>query len=276
MDHLDLLISYIKRTYAPTTQRLVPLLENGEITHDLLWALFKPNSMIYTTCFGTGEPRCIKYDFGEERETSQRVKYFRVEGRFLDFDGRVFGEARIVLPIAKFRGAKQIHLLEAFPLEYHPNQSKIRAHLIGCGQKFASLMGVHHRHFRGTAFYMRNGEPVQVKVNSRVTINAAFFRQTNPNYARPSIDRPTKQNADVDFFDIFGSSSITVTQQPDKVESIGMEPTELDEDAFLICTSTALGFSFRDKMWREYSYELIEAHLLTVYSGAFGRWYPRH
>ncbi len=253
LGHLDLLINYIESTYASTTQRLIPLLKNGEITYDLLWALFKPNSIVYTTCFGTDVPRCIKHDFGEERETNQRVKYFRVEGRYLDFDGKVFGEARLALSVEKFRGVKRINLLEAFPLEYHQNQGMVRAHLLECGQKFVSLMGVHHRQFRGTAFFMHNGESVQFKVNSRVTIDAAFFRQINPNYARPSIDKQATQKLNDDAFGIWGSSLTTITQQPDKVESNGIEPTKLDEDGLLVCSPTVLGFSFGDKMWREYS-----------------------
>src|ERR1700731_4466981 len=89
LKYLDLLIDYIKQAYESTTQRLVPLLENGEITYDLLWALFKPNSVAYATCSGTKKPRCIKYDFGEEK-TVNSVEYFHIEGRYLDFDGEVF------------------------------------------------------------------------------------------------------------------------------------------------------------------------------------------
>jgi hypothetical protein len=32
--HLELLVNHIKRTYEPTTQCLVPLQQNGEISYD--------------------------------------------------------------------------------------------------------------------------------------------------------------------------------------------------------------------------------------------------
>jgi hypothetical protein len=51
--HLDLLIDHIKKTYASTTATLVSLLQSKEITYDLLWALFKSSSLVYTTCLGT-------------------------------------------------------------------------------------------------------------------------------------------------------------------------------------------------------------------------------
>jgi hypothetical protein len=81
LSHLDLLIKHIKEAYASTTQRLALLLHNGEITYDLLWALFKPNSVIYTTCPSTRKPRCIKYDFGEEK-TIDDIEFFHINGRY--------------------------------------------------------------------------------------------------------------------------------------------------------------------------------------------------
>jgi hypothetical protein len=44
------------------------LLEKREIIYDLLWAFFKPNIVVYTTCVGTGKLRYVKYNFGEERK----------------------------------------------------------------------------------------------------------------------------------------------------------------------------------------------------------------
>jgi len=117
--HLDLLIKYIKEAYETTTQQLIPLLDNGEITYDLLWALFKPDSVVYATCSGTQKPRCIRYDFGEEI-TKDDTQYFQIEGRYFDFDGNIFGETLVEGGIAKFRGARLINTLGIFPLSYHP------------------------------------------------------------------------------------------------------------------------------------------------------------
>jgi len=50
LKHLNLLIG---KAYKTTTERLVPLLKHSEITFDLIWALFKPNDLLYTTCFDT-------------------------------------------------------------------------------------------------------------------------------------------------------------------------------------------------------------------------------
>lgn len=75
----------MKTTYSSTTKRLIALLKNHEFTYDLLWALFKPNAVAYTICLSADKPRCVKYDFGEERSTNNGVQY----------DGKVFEETSI-------------------------------------------------------------------------------------------------------------------------------------------------------------------------------------
>jgi hypothetical protein len=44
------------------------LLKKREIIYDLIWAFFKPNMVLYTIYVGIGKPRCVKYDFSEERK----------------------------------------------------------------------------------------------------------------------------------------------------------------------------------------------------------------
>ena len=190
LKHLDLLISFIKTTYASTTERLKPLLKNCEIIYNLLWALFKLNLEVYTTCSGTGELRCVKFNYSKEKTRQSGAKYFYLDCRYFDFDGKVFGEAALGFAIEKFCEMKQIDFLQAFPLEYHRKSSEIRAWLIGYGWMFNNLRGVHHRQYQGTAFYKdNNGNKIRVFVKSRIVVDMVYFRQINPNYARLKIDK---------------------------------------------------------------------------------------
>ena len=97
------MLNFIRTAYAATIERLGPLLEKHQITYDLLWTLFKPNTLTYAKCFGTGQPRCVKYEFGEEKTANGGIKYFHVKARYLDFDGKVFGETSSEHAIEKFR-----------------------------------------------------------------------------------------------------------------------------------------------------------------------------
>jgi hypothetical protein len=112
--------------------------------------------------------------------------------RYLDTDNKVVGEALIELGIRKFREMKRINKLEDFPLEFHPNESEMKAHLVECGRRFLSLIDAHHRWYRGKAFYTCKGRPMEVFVNSRIIIDALYSREVNPNYARSCITEPDK------------------------------------------------------------------------------------
>jgi hypothetical protein len=247
INHLDLLIDCVKSIYKPTSQDLLPLLDHGEITYDLLPLLFKPNTLVYTICFGTKKPRCVIYDLAEEKVDRSEEKYLSMACRYLDFDGKTFGKASINLAIPKFRGTKRIHTLRAFPLKYHQDENQVKADIVECGRKFVTLMDVHLVHCRGKAFYMDNGDVVRLSIDSRVMIDPDFFWKMNPNYSRPRTDldvtRPNRSGP---------PSGPPPGYGPYQVKSNGVEPAELTEDDLLICCPTVLGFSFGEKLWGEF------------------------
>ena len=276
LQHLDLLIDFIEATYKSTTQHFHSLIKKGEITYELLWALFRPNSLVYSTCLGTGKPRCVVYESGEENETTNGLKYYKLECRYLDYDGQVFGEAPVHFAITKFRGTKPISTLTAFPLQHHPDHKGIRALLIHCGRKFVSLLGAHHRHCLGKAFYMKDGEAVVVSVDSRVMLDAAFFRKMKPNYVRPQPKELMKKNDKDGWNDIFSESPGKGSL--DRIKSGGAEPTDLEENDLIICCPTVPGFGLSDKLW---SMILILRHgncrsNSRIHSGVRRRRYRKH
>jgi hypothetical protein len=175
---------------------------------------------------------------------SDGTEYFHIDGRYLDFDGKVFGEVPIETGILKFPGSRPVDSLDIFPLACHQNEEKIKAELIACGRKFHALIGVCHRQYDGIAFQMKQGKPVLISVKGRIVVDAAFFRQVNPNYTRPSIISARKKRS-IDIWDLMedASSSEGKTKRVNR--------GELKEGDFLLCRPTVLGFSLDDKLWRK-------------------------
>jgi len=97
----------------------------------------------------------------------------------------VFREVSINLTVVRFRRKRRINTLNAFPLRYYPDERGMKAGLIKYGRKFVSILGAYYRYYRGTVFYIKDGEPVKVSIDSRVILNTTFFRKINPNYTRP-------------------------------------------------------------------------------------------
>jgi len=247
-NHLDILLAYIKHAYTSTTELLKSLLEGGEITYDLLWALFKPNTEVYATCPEIDRPRCARCNFGEERERPNRTKYFHLECRYFEWDGKILGESTAVFEIEKFKGVKTISHLDAFPLKYLPTEREERTQLIEIGREFISLRGTHHVHYQGLAYYInQQGMVVMVSVDSRIMIDAAYFRKANPNFPISQVDS-SPRSSDDGFWIPPPPSPPTESGQ---VKNADVDASEMKDDDLLICSPVVYGYSLKDKLWGE-------------------------
>lgn len=83
---LGVLIQHIKETHAAEISELSSLLEHGEITFDLLWALFHPKMKVHAVCHGVDEPRYVRYKSGNLLMI-EGTPVFRIKVSYIDFDG---------------------------------------------------------------------------------------------------------------------------------------------------------------------------------------------
>ena len=192
------------------------------------------------------------FDVGQEM-TQDDITFFNLECRFLDYDGVRFGEAGVFLRILKFRGSKPIKELEAFPICHHPNHEQIRNDLIKRGRKFRDLADSHIQHCNGSAFFMKNGKPIKLKINSRVGVDAAFFRKMQPNYSRPRLHDIWAERKDgiavIDLDTFFRNDR---EQEKEKMQEGSVDAYKMGESDLLICCLTVCCFSFKEKMFCKY------------------------
>jgi hypothetical protein len=232
--HLGLLVGYVGTAFQPTVEHLAALLAKNEITYDLLWALFEPNTEVYTTCQGTGASRCVLFNHCEERTEMDGSKCIYLETRYLNSNGKILGEVTTGIKIPYFRGTKQIEHLRAYPLRYHADKDKVRKELIQCGRTFVSLIGIHHRQYEGKAFFIDDeGEIVARHVKGRIMVDAICFQERMPNYPCPRVQRVKPK------FSVLGRC--------DTIKLADINPTEVDEAELLICSPTVLGFCLSSK-----------------------------
>jgi hypothetical protein len=116
-----LLLSYVDEDYTATRKALRPMLKAGTITYDLVWALFKPNTIAFTpTYHNKDDPRCFKVETAYEYESWMTgIKSWYVDGKYLEYDGKSFGLGDHQIAIQAFKGHKKITSLSAYPLKYH-------------------------------------------------------------------------------------------------------------------------------------------------------------
>ena len=191
---LKVMIKYLDEDYEETKKTLYPLLEAGNITFDLLWALFKPNSIAYTTTYGDAEsPRCFKVDYANKESSFMRGEWYCVEGRYLEYDGKHYGLGEIDADVEAFKGPRKITSLGVYPLQYHKDPEGLKKQLIERGKHFVALQGMNYRVHKGLAFQKKKKGVAKVNINGRVMIDPAIFRRINPNYQISSI-RPKDQD----------------------------------------------------------------------------------
>lgn len=184
--HLKVLIKYLDHDFESIKESLHPMLESGLITFDLLWALWKPNTLAYTTTYGsTQEPRVFKVEMAQLHRSIMKGEFYYVDGKYFEFDGKRFGYGNTSVEMEEFQGAKKITSLTCYPLQYHQNEEKLRRDLIERGKKFVSLSGVHYKSYQGIAFLKRKkGQVMKFNIQpSRVMIDPTIFRRINPNYS---------------------------------------------------------------------------------------------
>lgn len=148
--HLKVLVKYLDKDFAETKKTLYPLLENDMITFDLLWALFKPNTVVYTPTYNDSEqPRCFKMEYATRESSFTKGTWYSVDGRYLEYDGKAFGMGTMYAEVSSFKGSRKISSLSCYPIKYHKNVEEFKAKLIERGKKFVALKGMNYRVHEG-------------------------------------------------------------------------------------------------------------------------------
>lgn len=177
------LVKFIDEDYADIKKTLYPLLEAGNITFDLMWALFKPNEIAVTSCYGTwDEARCFKVDYVTKCHSMQRGEWYCIEGKYLEYDGKGFGYGDFEVDIEGFKGPRKINSLTAYPLKYHKDADGMKRKIVERGEQFVSMVGMQYKFHKGLAFMKKKKTVAKIHINGRVMIDPGTFRRINPNY----------------------------------------------------------------------------------------------
>jgi len=181
--HIRVLLKYLDKDYKEIKKTLYPMLDSGLITFDLLWALYKPNTLAYTTTYGTeDEPRAFRIELADKESSFMKGEWYKIEGKYLEYDGKTWGMGTMEVSVPQFKGARKIISLACYPLKYHKNEVKLRQQLIDRGKKFVSLQGVHYKSHEGLAYVKKKRQIIKVNINGRIMVDPAIHRRILPNY----------------------------------------------------------------------------------------------
>jgi ATPase family associated with various cellular activities (AAA) len=199
--HLKLMVVYIDKDFDEKKKAIFPMVKAGNITFEYLWALFKPNSLAFTTTYGAADhPRCFKVDFAYAEKNFMRGEYYVIEGRYLDYDGKNFGLGDFEIQIDHFKGPRKITSLSTYPITFHKDPEGLKKQLLERGKQFVNLAGMNFKLMKGLAFQKRKKQVLKFNINGRVMIDPKTFRRINANYQVSGIkdDRKDEEESDSD------------------------------------------------------------------------------
>jgi len=264
MASVDVLIEYLRRDYRQTIASIENMTSHGEITFDLLYAVMVPRSTVITHCPVTGEIRALQLVSITKVATPSGFLYTLIcEG--IDADdsddssstGFYRTQSRIILP--DFEGTVKINSLDAYPIQYHPQETELRRSLVARGLKWSKLTGVHHMSYKGTAGFRCQGKVIKYNLNSRVMIDRSNFKRLNPNYSFP-MRKPEVANINSDGWGEPPAADAMFAHIPLQVENrTQREIPELTEQELLITSPVLMGFSLSDKLWLELNVEKVHS-----------------
>jgi hypothetical protein len=109
-----LLLDYVGEEFAGVEEQVEAMLKRGVIHCDLVWTLFRPETIAYTSTYqNKNDPRCFRV------ETVRQDDGWVIDGKYLDCYGERFSTRRHQVVIPAFEGCRKISNLTAYPLQYH-------------------------------------------------------------------------------------------------------------------------------------------------------------
>ncbi|CAL1706451.1 unnamed protein product [Somion occarium] len=297
MEHLNHFLNYLTNSYESTLTTLSSLTIHGEITFDLLWALFVPNkTILYLLCPTTNEPRAVRLVHAEkcqkpDQHGGMSAAYdpsgltvggdggnefsklmWRLVVEYVEVDvgtrkepgvGTVgFGYAGLgsVIDIAGFAGAKKISSLGVFPFEYYAGPGGpegLKKRLIERGKRWTSMAG-------GVHHLAYQGIAYQWKRNA---MGSGSYIKCNVN-SRVMIDRKTFSET-VPNYEKFPIVTKTLSNVDidrhvlrlstgtSQQEEI-VEAKDLTDEQLMLTTPILYGFSLSDKIWLEFTSDFVQ------------------
>lgn len=256
---LKSLLEYIESDYSEIKKTLDSLLNAGCITFDLLWSLFRPNEIIYTSTYtAIDEARAFKVKSISKDSSPLNGTWYEIQGEYVDFNGHIFGFSDIAIEINYFKGTRRITSLPCYPMTYHRNSKSIERQLISRGRKFVELAGMKYKSCTGLGFTKINNEIIMVPITSRVMIDPEGFHQANPDYSTWTAKSasPTEHKDSLDYEnenDAYLQDHNKASQGFTKyfTSSSSEALAQFTDRELLIASPLVPGFVFSKKIWLE-------------------------
>ena len=252
--HLQLLLDFIYEQFEDTIEESENLREQGLMSYQHLWTIYRPGDLVYGTVLG--QPRVFKLLSYQYVCGDNPGLHLGTES--VDFDGEDFGTRGGSQFVSAFNGAEKINGLEAFPLSYHPAPEEVKKQLVNRGRRFEELAGIHFQRYSGIALEYTPCGPSRFNVDGRVVIDTKTHHRLNANRAftvnafKSAEDKRKKPRKSNNYGDYDEYDEIEDDNSTELVPQDVLDVDPLTDDQCLLASAMVRGFSFTEKRWFEF------------------------
>ncbi|KAL2794820.1 P-loop containing nucleoside triphosphate hydrolase protein [Aspergillus keveii] len=203
---------------------------NGEITYELLWAIFPPRAIVLAPRFGImNQEQAFELKGSGYKQRDNGARFFSVSGTLLRTDGRDFGRATVDVEIDQYEGARKISSLDVFPLSRHAEEEAVRKRLFARGKKYLALLD----------------QPACMDYPVPYAVKEA----TLPNRETKLEKFNARGRVMIDPEGYYLHNSSSKLNDPVAYLQDVVEVKDLPEDQVIFCAPGINGFSFTQKTW---------------------------
>jgi hypothetical protein len=131
-------IFYVEEYMGDTMNDINQMISQGEISFDTVWALFFPNSLVYSYHTTTNQDTILIVRRSEYKRSLKHT-FLEVLCDIIHDDGQDFGFARRVFNIDEYRGTRPIAGLSVYPLQYHDDNDRVYSRAVDLGKRLVQL-----------------------------------------------------------------------------------------------------------------------------------------
>lgn len=206
--HHDLLKGWIDAEMSNVIKEVDRLTKKGYITFQLLWTIFKPGELLFSSLHG--HPRLYKLDTVTYKEIANKGTMFEVNSRYVDYNGTSVGQAKerhelFDKIIFTGKSPTQISTLGVFPRKFVDDDG-LEERLTIRGKKLLELKGILTMQYDGLLQWLklppyawwgpvceRDGVWTAISVRPIHPPRTPRLKPTNPSTRSPAASSSTRK-----------------------------------------------------------------------------------
>lgn len=258
--HLDLLLDFIDEEFGETIEETDNLKEQGLMSYEHLWTVFRPGMTICGPVFG--QPRAFTLSsYGYSCDPAG----LQLAMTFVDFDGEDLGTRSTARLIPAFAGAVAINQLSAYPIQYHSESAALRQQLIERGRRMEKYAGMHFCCYNGIALEQTDFGMDRYNIDGRVVVDTKTFHRLNANFSfsltpfNTDVQKPRNRRRNSDYYDNDYDDADEAQENLELVPEDKLQLDPLTDEQCLLANATVRGFSFSEKRWLDFFVDKLES-----------------